>query len=288
LIFTQLTLPGSSSFRTDFISSENIFSFGRAVENDVFCMHGRFDRSELGKIMQGKGVYVTIIRDPLSQFVSRWDFYGLSEKHKMTLDEFATRLPIRESRERQLLYDFGLEANKYTHRGVNRKIRELNATFSLVMIQEMFVESLVLLRRLLCWEMEDMAHVNLHSYKPRSSYLSSKGRHNLRKYLAADYKMYNFFVAKFRSLLRGEGKKFNIAEEVSHLKKTVRNAAQTCQIRMRTRRENVTSFYSALENAPLDCKLLAKEGGMLTRHVMNAQYERITGKKLQRSFWRVN
>jgi len=74
--------------KDQFISAERTYDFG--VPNDVFCLHGRYHGDELRDIMDGKGVYVTILRDPVDQFVSTWDFFGLERKYNMSLNEFAS------------------------------------------------------------------------------------------------------------------------------------------------------------------------------------------------------
>jgi hypothetical protein len=72
--------------------------------------------------------------------------------------------------------------------------QELSRDFQLVMLTEYFDESLVLLRRLLCWGVKDVLYIpkNQNSLKP--SFTFTANDYALHRHLAeADYELYEFF-----------------------------------------------------------------------------------------------
>ena len=61
----------------------------------------------------------------------------------------------------QQLWDLGLAtADMEDQEKVDSKIEELNAQFDFVILAEFFDEGLVILARLLCWELEDVSRQN--------------------------------------------------------------------------------------------------------------------------------
>ena len=58
---------------------------------NIFCLHTRWNRQSVASLYtQKKPFYFSILRDPVSLFISLWDYYGVSKKlNDMTLQEFA-------------------------------------------------------------------------------------------------------------------------------------------------------------------------------------------------------
>ena len=58
------------------------------------------------------------------------------------------------------MFDLGLEPKFYSDsKEVMRYIQELDQQLDLVLILEYFDESLVLMKRLLCWDLEDLVYI---------------------------------------------------------------------------------------------------------------------------------
>jgi len=51
---------------------------------DVVCQHGRFKQRDLEKMVGKRAVFFTILRDPLEQFISMWNFYRYRFKDNST------------------------------------------------------------------------------------------------------------------------------------------------------------------------------------------------------------
>lgn len=76
---------------------------------------------------------------------------------------------------------------------VKNYIKFLNKEFDLVMIMDYFDESLVLLKRLLCWEIDDILYVKLNERKDneKATRLSGSVQDNIRRWNKADVLLLN-------------------------------------------------------------------------------------------------
>ncbi len=82
----------------------------------------------------------------------------------------------------------------------------MDRVFSLVMIAEYFDESLVLLRRLLSWDLNDVLYISLNMRTPDSkSSLSSENMSKIRAWNAIDSVLYDHFNASLWQQLRALG-----------------------------------------------------------------------------------
>lgn len=102
-----------------------------------------------------------------------------------------------------MLFDFGVEMKFIRNESaVVNKIKEIEANFDLVLIQEKFLESIILLKDALHWTFEEMSFVQLNSRgnKKQSADLSPEALNSLKKWLWPDYMLYNHFHAKFNHI----------------------------------------------------------------------------------------
>lgn len=111
-------------------------------------------------------VYITIMRKPSDLFSSLFYYFKINDVYDTNLTQFL-REPffleiIRKSRLHQsmgfnqIAFDLGAdigEAWNDTSPSLRRLIDATSRRFQLVMIAERFLESLVLLRHLLCWDL---------------------------------------------------------------------------------------------------------------------------------------
>ncbi|KAH7965398.1 hypothetical protein HPB49_007366 [Dermacentor silvarum] len=92
----------------------------------------------------------------------------MQAKTRLSLEQIASgnrslssRLARKRTRSKlgfnQMSFDLGLEPAQFANASaVRRFIERLDATFDLVMVAERINESLVLLRDLLCWDLDDV------------------------------------------------------------------------------------------------------------------------------------
>ncbi|OWK17107.1 GAL3ST3, partial [Cervus elaphus hippelaphus] len=137
----------------------------------VLASHLRFDRAELQRLMPPGTVYVTILREPAAMFESLFSYYNqycpaFRRVPNASLEAFL-RAPEAYYRAGEHFAMFAHNTLAYDLGGDNERsprddaaylaglIRQVEEVFSLVMIAEYFDESLVLLRRLLAWDLDD-------------------------------------------------------------------------------------------------------------------------------------
>ena len=106
-----------------------------------------------------------------------------------------------------MLWDSGLEASYMDNlTAVQNKIFELDETFDLVMMADRFDESMILLKDLLCWDYEDIVNFKLNARKESKKVeLSQEARSELKRYMAADYALYQHFEQIFERKLKEFG-----------------------------------------------------------------------------------
>ena len=103
----------------------------------------------------------------------------------------------------ETLWDLGLNYKKLgDQESVSRKIRKIEMEMDLVLITEMFNESIIMLKDRLCWNLEDMTYIrqNERSQKFKSN-MTIRTRSILQQWLWADYQLYYYFLTKFKMTL---------------------------------------------------------------------------------------
>nr|XP_020475401.1 galactose-3-O-sulfotransferase 3 isoform X2 [Monopterus albus] len=144
---------------------------------NIITSHMRFNKAELQRLMPNDTIYVTILREPGSMFESLFTYYS---QHCLTfkrvpnssLEAFLEK-PSQYYRPHEtysmyahntLTFDLGGDKDRPATDVAYAQAfaSEVERTFSLVMIAEYFDESLVLLRHLLSWDLNDILYVKLN------------------------------------------------------------------------------------------------------------------------------
>lgn len=204
---------------------------------NIICNHMRFDRREVAKLLPPDAVYVTIVRDPADLFESSFHYYHRAIpstwriRGENKLAQFLEH-PQRFYHPRAfnsfylknlLFFDFGLDNNlEADDPQVMKAIHSLSKHFNLVLIAEYFEESLILLKHMLCWTMEDILYFKLNMRKSSSvSRLTSDLKAKALQWNGADWKLYQHFNATFWARVEAFGRE-RMKEEVEELRR--RNA----------------------------------------------------------------
>lgn len=138
---------------------------------DVFCSgHARYKREYLEKIVPD-ATYFTVLRNPVDHFLSSWAYWHVSDHFRdnkkiyVTMEQFLETpdkyLKIASASDHRLLknnqaYDLGFDEN-VSEEEVRRRIEGFDTEFGLILLTEYMDESLVLLRRIMCWELDDVS-----------------------------------------------------------------------------------------------------------------------------------
>lgn len=215
---------------------------------NILMEHAIYNRTRMEKIMGNNTLYITIIREPWHRLTSSYSYFGLGyvvdpvvnfSKYVQNIQKYDDIYMAPQKRPFRYCFPngFSVVKNLMAHclgmplgfpegRGdislndaaVIQYIQELEANFSLVMIADYFPESLVLLKRLMCWNLKDILH---HS--------SNVGKHGLHEitpnieefqmyynFSRIDFIIYKHFNKSFWRKIRQQGPEF--FNEVNHFK----------------------------------------------------------------------
>ena len=172
--------------------------------------------------------YITIIREPVSQFESLFFYEAFdkimkikSESRAMDIflaspEHYYQRLWQRKKHRpgalpllhNGMLFDLGLSApplssnrrlvhaanieSARSQRSVDFAIRSIERDFDLVLLTEHFDESLVLLKKVLCWTFNDLVYFK-QNVRTRRKPVSAKNAERIRHWNSGDLKLYKHF-----------------------------------------------------------------------------------------------
>ena len=226
--------------------------FSRLVKSDeakIFVSHIRFNKRPVNSVFpKPEAKYITIVRHPVSQFRSGWFFYSIPNlthipgntanaflKSSDALQEIQKRLNKTKFPERFFhfsnsnLYDMGLEQeNIKDMKLVESYIDKMEREFDLVLITEYFDESLILLKRLLCWELQDIVYIKLRSDYKKINFEKDVEK-NILTWNRADAILYDHFNKTFWRKVRQAGSTFD--EELKTFRRINQEYQESCTIK---------------------------------------------------------
>eukprot|EP00090_Calanus_glacialis_P043574 TRINITY_DN7717_c0_g1_i3.p1 TRINITY_DN7717_c0_g1~~TRINITY_DN7717_c0_g1_i3.p1 ORF type:complete len:421 (-),score=144.99 TRINITY_DN7717_c0_g1_i3:79-1341(-) len=173
---------------------------------DLFIFHSVWNYPEVKKVLP-EALYITLLRDPVNCYESNYVYMGLQNAFRMDINKFAQvkaaanvpRRPTAIIGKNQLLWDLGMpHSDMEDDQKVSEKISELDKQFDFVLLAEHFDESLVLLARLLCWDLSEVRYLKQNARKvEKVSNITAEARGQLTTWLAADFRLYKHYQDKF-------------------------------------------------------------------------------------------
>ena len=190
--------------------------------------------------------YVTILRNPVDTFESAFNYYhlgnnfGLGTDPVVSLEKFLERpssyyytsgkFVVKSFFLRNpMMFDLGFSLRCFqNYTAVTDYINFLNKEFDLIMIMDYFDESLVLLKRLLGWDIDDILYVKVNERlgKEKASNLSDRVQENIKRWNKADVLLFNYFNATFWRKVEMEGPAFY--EDLSAFRERKLKLEQQC------------------------------------------------------------
>ena len=192
---------------------------------NIFASHSQWNSEQVRKLVGIDAKFITILRDPIDVFESGFDYFGFGGQLEMDINEYVARVFHFGRSQRaifgknQLLYNVGMKsADMDSPKKVDEMIEMTDYEFDLVLIAEKMEESLILMKNLFCWTMNDIRYFKLNEREEKSkSNMSENTRKKLKKWLWADYLLYNYFVQKMDDSIKQFGIE-SMKSEVSALK----------------------------------------------------------------------
>lgn len=255
-----------------------LYNFGA----NIMCNHARFNKRPMNHLFPKKqSRYITILRDPAAQYESVFNFMHLANPlgFKDEDDPLGTFLkfppPFQEIRplmkktlalhlvRNPMLFDLGLDFRYFQNvTAVERYLDFIENEFDLVMILEYFDESLLLLKRLLCWKMKDILYFKLNERqdKQKRKFMSSEVKEDIKSWNKADFMLYQHFNRTFWRKVRAEGPSFQ--RELKRFRRQKRALTRACLQQGDFLDEAYTGVYvkgfSLKKNVPEKKKLLCE------------------------------
>uniref|UniRef100_G3MR89 Galactose-3-O-sulfotransferase n=1 Tax=Amblyomma maculatum TaxID=34609 RepID=G3MR89_AMBMU len=191
---------------------------------DMLVHHIRFQEAEVRAVLKPDAVYVTIVREPAALFESLFSYYNLEEQIGVKLEQLSSAVKNASLTEKirgilpgphrggqginQMSFDLGFDIEQVDNMSaIQTFLEHVDTVFDLVMVAERINESLVLLRHLLCWDMDDVVVFRLnarqeHFRRPMKATLADE----LRSLNAADTMLYAYFVRRFEQRVQAFGR----------------------------------------------------------------------------------
>jgi hypothetical protein len=208
---------------------------------DILCNHGVFNYDIYSSLLPNDTVYLGIVRDPLAVFISAVNYYSQTAQR---LDYIARvpgnklvnllRSPMKYDRlffsytKNVMARDFGFPET-YENSRIQTKMNELDTIFRLVLVVEYFEESLVLMKRYLNWQLQDILFLSNNvfgkGYSVRDLSAADIEKFKVRNKL--DYELYNHFYERFWKQFKAEPE--DIRLEVDNFKEILETLTDFCR-----------------------------------------------------------
>ncbi|XP_008104560.1 galactose-3-O-sulfotransferase 2 [Anolis carolinensis] len=182
---------------------------GKDSQFDIMCHHMRFFEPEVAKVMGNTSFYFAILRNPVYLMESSFNYYkGTSSFAKAkSLEEFLNQTSrfynasARDSpyAKNLMTFDFGYNNNgNFFPKRIQLTVRAIEAKFDLLLISEYFDESMVLLKKLLCWDLDDVVSFPLNSrHNSSKNHLSESTIEQIKNWNKLDWELYVHFNRTF-------------------------------------------------------------------------------------------
>ncbi|XP_020852387.1 galactosylceramide sulfotransferase-like isoform X2 [Phascolarctos cinereus] len=210
---------------------------------NIICNHMRFSYAEVHSLVTPNATFITVLRDPAHLFESSFQYFGvlvpftwkLTGRNKLAKflqdpDRYYDPKGINAHYLRNLLffdlgYDSGLDPRSPQ---VEEHILEVEQRFHLVMLQEYFDESLVLLKDLMCWELEDVLYFKLNARRASAiPQMTGKLYQQATDWNQLDARLYRHFNASFWRKVEAFGRE-RMAREVASLRQENKRMERIC------------------------------------------------------------
>lgn len=250
---------------------------------DLLCNHVVYNKRAFNVVMYHDTITFAIIRDPFEQFFSAFQFYHLLYKvgylenikgigavtqYLVNPKLYEPKIPGQCYTDNRMSFDLGLEP-RYNRDPIliHRFVRDLDKDLGLVMLMEHMDESMVLLKRLLCWDTKDIILMKQNAMKYEHGLLKN-GRQKMlhRKWAQADYILYDYFSTKFWARIHEQGLDFH--EEVKAYASIRRDVVEFCEMKKPLETQiNETKWSDSFIFTDEDCQHLKREEIQFTEYM---------------------
>lgn len=218
---------------------------------DILCCHVNYNKEAFEHYIKGNVAYIGIVREPFDHFYSSLNYFrpGHIFKNIKAVDPVLKYLQNPWKYEEGLAVQYSFTNNRmalefdfprslfknYSEDESMKYLQKLNAEFELVIVMDYFLESVVLMRRLLNWTTKDIIYLKKNSGEKHPS-VNSTYKEMYRKFARLDHDLYNFFNRSLWERIKKEG--FDFQQEVSYFDNLNTRIVEFCK------QEKVTKSYN--------------------------------------------
>ncbi|KAJ6669228.1 hypothetical protein lerEdw1_008037 [Lerista edwardsae] len=216
------------------------FSPNKESQFNIMCHHMRFFQPEVAKVMPNTTFYFSILRNPVHLMESSFIYYkGASSFSKArSLEQFLNQTSLfynasasdSHYSKNLMAFDFGYNHNgNFSAKQVQLMLRAIEADFDLLLISEYFDESMVLLKEVLCWDLDDVVSFSLNSrHNSTKSSISESTVEKIKTWNKLDWEIYMHFNKTFWEKIDWHIGREHMQQEVRALRQKREQLAKSC------------------------------------------------------------
>ncbi|KAF1673304.1 G3ST2 sulfotransferase, partial [Pygoscelis papua] len=209
---------------------------------NIMCNHLRFNSSEVQKVMAANAFYFSILRNPIPLLESSYVYYKDSAPafriSKDVNEYLASPMKYYHPEDyKQNIYarnimwfDFGYNNNAQNNKKyIQAVLKEIEQNFHLILIADYFDESMILLKHILCWDLDDVIYFKLNSRSQDTvQTLTLKSKEQIKTWCSLDWKLYLHFNQSFWKRIEETIGFEKLEKEVNHLRMRQKELMETC------------------------------------------------------------
>lgn len=230
-------VPNNKSWHRNIISINdtvipgyNIIPPPKGKHFDILCFHVVYNRTAFEKLMPNDTKYVGILREPYLQFDSTLRYFKPNEVfgNGRNVSTFLKNPQLYENEDvtfsftnNRMAFEFGFPSHLFKNFNATEAtnyLQKLDKEFDVVLVNEYMDESVVLLRRILNWNVRDILFLTLNKNRRKHTVDTSEleKRKLYRQYAKLDYALYEYFLVRLWRQIHFYG--HDIMSEISYFK----------------------------------------------------------------------
>nr|XP_002739370.2 PREDICTED: galactose-3-O-sulfotransferase 2-like [Saccoglossus kowalevskii] len=252
---------------------------------DLLTNHVGYNRNEMEAVIPN-ATYVTVLRHPVNQLVSAFSYFRWGKAIKVprpnkedVIDTFMEEpskylkgnVRLKWQSHNGQLYDLGFktENNVITDDLVYKHIEILGKEMDLVLITEYFDESLLIMKKQLCWSMDDIVYISKCLGTSRHT-MTQQTRDKILKWNRGDLLLYQHFNRTLWEKIAEYGPTFeeDLQQFRGKLQETLTECVDPSKMNTKDRRERK---YVLKTNASKECVEMSFEDTHYTNIIRTRQ-----------------
>lgn len=261
---------------------------------DMVAVHVRYNRTAMNSFMKPNSKYISIIREPSAQFESAFTHFAFKDSFGprrvpggRDIEEWMKRPKFYRDQLKKLkwegklglrwyyarnnqIFDLGLNNEFHDNENAVRQyMNKLTRELDLVLIMEYFDESLLILKKEMCWTYDDIVYVSKNQRIHRSN-LTGSLQKKIRTWNHADYLLYQHFNRTLWQKIKDYGPTFQADLDTFRQRKdeVFEECVGTHKIMSEGGRKNFYhKEYFPISNASEFCTTVAELKGKLFKQI---------------------